>query len=123
MHMLSRVTAMMFGGWAHESWCLREVAARQARRPPPSPPVWETRAGGDGSEAHGRRLRLPETPEASCGRRRVTTPPACRWQLDQGATHAEIDSLKRMVHALSLRLADVAEEAANAPYAVPPRLS
>jgi hypothetical protein len=31
-------------------------------------------------------------------------------ELDQGAVRAEIDSLKRMVNALSLRLADVTAE-------------
>ena len=30
-------------------------------------------------------------------------------ELDQGTTHAEIESLKRMVHALSMRLADVTD--------------
>ena len=33
-------------------------------------------------------------------------------ELDRAATHAEIDSLKRMVHALSARLSDVADGAA-----------
>ena len=42
-------------------------------------------------------------------------------QLDQGAVNAEIDSLKRMVHALSARLADVAEASING--APPPQLS
>lgn len=37
-------------------------------------------------------------------------------ELDQSAVHAEIDSLKRMVHSLSLRLADAADAGA-------PRLS
>jgi N-acetylneuraminic acid mutarotase len=34
---------------------------------------------------------------------------------DQAAAHAEMDSLKRMLHALSLRISDVAEAAAHAP--------
>ena len=41
-------------------------------------------------------------------------------ELDQGALHAELDSLKRMVHALSLRLADVADAQAEGGGAPPP---
>ena len=41
-------------------------------------------------------------------------------EADQGASRAEVDALRRTVHALSLRLSDVAE-AAGPPPMPPPR--